>query len=109
MKKILLGLLLTAGVSGLKAQQLMPVNPSDSLLQKLLIKPAPSPPFKPLDKVNLNKVVITAAPYNIDHMPVAVLQGNSKMPVIKPGGNYTMPVAGKSPVAPFTSPALKTP
>ena len=90
MKKVLLGLLLMGGVHQLRARQLAPANPSDSLLKKLL-KPAPFQPFKPSDKINLNKLFVAAEP-NIDHMPIAVLQGNSKMPVKKPGGYYTMPV-----------------
>jgi len=91
MKKALLGLLLVGGVYQLKAQQFAPVNPSDSLLNKLLIKPAPFQAFKPSDKVNLNKLLVSVAT-NTDHMPVAVLAGNSKMLVKKLGGYYTMPV-----------------
>jgi len=91
MKKVLLGLLLVGGIHQLKAQQLTPANPSDSLLKKLLIKPTPFQPFKPSDKMGLNKLLVAAVP-NTDHMPIAVLQGNSKMPVKKPGGYYTMPV-----------------
>lgn len=91
MKKVVLGLLLVCGVHQLKAQQLAPANPSDSLLKKLLIKPTPFRSFKPSDKMDLNKLLITAVP-NTDHMPIAVLQGNSKMPLKKIGGYYTMPV-----------------
>lgn len=91
MKKVLLGLLLVGGVHQLRAQQLAPANPSDSLLKKLLITPTPFQPFKPLDKMDLNKLLVASAP-NIDHMPIAVLQGNSKIPVKKLGGYYTMPV-----------------
>ena len=91
MKKALLGLLLAGGVYQLKAQQFTPVNPSDSLLKKLFIKPSPLQLFKPSDKLNLNNLPVNATA-NIDHMPVAVLEGNSKMPVKKIGGYYTMPV-----------------
>jgi hypothetical protein len=91
MKKALLGLLLVGGVYQLKAQQFAPANPSDSLLKKLFIKPAPLQLFKPSDKINLNNLIVNATA-NIDHMPVAVLEGNSKMPVKKIGGYYTMPV-----------------
>lgn len=90
MKRILLVSLLVAAFSGLKAQQLIPVNPSDSLLKKLLLKPVPFQAFKPSDKVNLYKPVLSTKA--VDNMPVAVLAGNSKMPVVKLGGYYTMPV-----------------
>ncbi|MFI5159388.1 MAG: hypothetical protein ACHQF4_11020 [Sphingobacteriales bacterium] len=92
MKKALLVLLLVGGVYQLRAQQFAPVNPSDSLLKRLLIKPMPFQLTKPLDKINLNNLLANASANNIDRMPVAVLQGHSKMPVTKLGGYYTMPV-----------------
>jgi hypothetical protein len=71
---------------------LAPINPADSLLKNLLLKPAPFQQVKPPEKMNFNQLLVNSAAKNIDHMPIAVLSGNSKMPVKKIGGYYTMPV-----------------
>jgi hypothetical protein len=99
MKRFLLLLALIAGFSQLKAQQFFPAKPADSTTYSLdkLLKISPVKPFE-LVKPDLNLTQVfnntltlnTGA--NIDHMPVAVLDGFSKMPVVKIGGYYTMPV-----------------
>ena len=99
MKKIILLLTLITGFSQLKAQQFFQAKPADSITYdpyKLL----KINPVKPLQLVqpnlnlhqlfNNNLAVNMSA--NIDHMPIAVLEGYSKMPVVKLGGYYTMPV-----------------
>lgn len=99
MKRFLLLLALIAGFSQLKAQQFFPAKPADSTtysLDKLLkINPVKSlqlvqPNFNLSQAFNNNLTAPMTA--NIDHMPVAVLDGFSKMPVVKLGGYYTMPV-----------------
>lgn len=99
MKKSLLFIFLMAAGYQLKAQQFFQVKPADSLTSQLLnqltVKPnADFKLFKP--NTNLYQPLMLASvdikKSNIDHMPIAVLAGNSKMPVIKLGGYYTMPV-----------------
>lgn len=98
MKKLILFALLAGGFCRVSAQQLIPVKPADSLLnslnKKLNLKPANSlqllqPPANYAASLN---TFITKNTANADHMPVVVLEGNSKMPVKKIGGYYTMPV-----------------
>jgi hypothetical protein len=124
MKKIILLLVLAIGFSQLKAQQFLPVKPADSTtydLNKLLrispVKPLQlvQPNFNLFQALNNNLTGNTMA--SIDHMPVAVLGGNSKMPIVKLGGYYTMPVKkiGSEGVLPGNQnfmpglPAFKTP
>jgi hypothetical protein len=98
MKKLILIALLACGFGRLNAQQFTPVKPADSLLnslnKKLNQNPGNSlqflqPPANYNPKLSM---LITNNTANIDHMPVVVLEGNSKMPVKKLGGYYTMPV-----------------
>jgi len=98
MKKALLLLAVAAIACQAKAQQLFQFKPADSLktdlyhlyiapkinAQPLLIQPKPD-----LAQLNLTAGVKIA---NYDHMPVAVLQGNSKMPVVKLNSDDRMPV-----------------
>ncbi len=101
MKKIAFLLLLLAATYGLKAQQLLKVNPAESLSHLLMdsyFKQQPNKGFnflQPSFKLNEALAINKTKPLNSnnqDHMPVAALDGNSKMPVIKIGGYYTMPV-----------------
>jgi len=99
MKKALLIFLLMAAICQVKAQQFFPVKPADSLsnsiLDKLTLKHSDqfklfqpnSGLYQPLTFAATKNTVS-----NVDHMPIAVLTGNSKMPVVKLGGYYTMPV-----------------
>ena len=89
MKKALLILLLAIVFSESKAQQIALYKSTDSLLnfKNFLAKPGSLNQLYNLNKLNANKIV-----NNIDHMPMAVLEGDSKMPVKKIGGYYTMPV-----------------
>ena len=94
MRKFVLIPLLAAGVFQLKAQQIVPSKPADSLLnyKNFLTKPGSLNQLYNLNKpnvANMNKRLVVST---IDHMPVAVLSGYSKMPVAKLGGYYTMPV-----------------
>ena len=99
MKKILLLLALVTGFSQLKAQQFFQVKPANNITYNLdkLLKINPVKPLQ-LVQPNLNlsqafnNSLTDKLTTNIDHMPVAVLSGNSKMPVVKLGGYYTMPV-----------------
>ena len=91
MKKALLILVLATCVSQLKAQQIIPSKPADSLLnfKNFLTKPGGLNQLNKLNSVNMNANKIAS---NIDHMPIAALDGDSKMPVKKIGGYYAMPV-----------------
>jgi len=99
MKKILLIILLMAAGYQLKAQQLLSAKPVDSIkngpLNQLTGKPnlafkSIQPKFNLLQPLQF--LVFNKMEDNIDHMPVAVLSGNSKMPVVKLGGYYSMPI-----------------
>ena len=99
MKKLFLLTLLLAAAYGLKAQQLFNVKPADSLSQRLLgqyFKLQPGNSFKPVRPLlNPNPMLAVVEPQknafaNQDNMPIAVLKENSKMPVAKLGGYYTM-------------------
>ena len=118
MKKTLLLFILIAGASQLKAQQLFPAKPADSLLNKFGVKPDNSfQLFQPNLNLNqpLNRTFISVS--GIDHMPIIALNGNSKMPVANMGGYYKMPVKRIGGRGPFLgdwnlrpgSPAFKTP
>jgi hypothetical protein len=103
MKKPLLIIILMAAGYQLKAQQLFPVKPADSLANGLLnpstVKPNMSfKLFQPKSNLlqPLQILAFNKTERNIDRMPVAVLSGNSKMPVVKLGGYYTMPVVKTS-------------
>ena len=98
MKKIVLLCLVVFSACELKAQQLMPLKPADTVLQfnKMLpVLPGNSIQlnqqklnfYQPLQNIALQQVAV-----NTYRMLVAVLEGNSKMPVVKIGGFYTMPV-----------------
>jgi hypothetical protein len=100
MKKALLVAFIVAAISQVKAQQLLNVKPSDSLKNNLFeqyfkVQPQNQLPWA-LPQLNLSKTSTTfdgnvkISPY--DHMPIAFLQGNSKMPVVKSAGSYKMPV-----------------
>jgi hypothetical protein len=102
MKKILLLVILMAGVYQLKAQIVFPFKPADTLLvKKFSVKPSDSLTklWTPLSKLNglnagqqnnLASLSIYHSP--VDHMPIAWFSGNSKMPVINFQGNSKMPV-----------------
>jgi len=94
MKKALLILLLAGGVSRLKAQQVTPSKPADSLLnfKNFLTKPGGLNQLYNLNKLNAGNMNANKIASNIDHMPIAALDGDSKMPVKKIGGYYAMPV-----------------
>jgi len=94
MRKFVLIPLLAAGVFQLKAQQIAPSKPADSLLnyKNFLTKPGSMNQLYKLNKpnvANMNKRLVVS---NIDHMPIAALEGYSKMPVAKLDGYYTMPI-----------------
>jgi hypothetical protein len=97
MKKILLLFMLILGAFQLKAQQLFQVNPADSLLDKYF-KAKPNelqllqPQLNPNEILSALNTNIFETGNIIDYMPVAVLEGYSKMPIVKLGGYYTMPV-----------------
>ncbi|WP_428327362.1 hypothetical protein [Mucilaginibacter sp.] len=97
MKKILLVIVLAAGTYQLKAQQLLQVKPADSLSQKSIdnylklqidssIKLLKPEPFA------LNNSKLSSVNFNIDHMPIAVFDGNDHMPILKTDGHDNMPV-----------------
>jgi hypothetical protein len=101
MKKSLLVAVLIAAFCQVKAQQLFPVKPVDSLknspLQKYFnIKPGIQQQLFQ-SQGNLNQILASVnMPVKVDsydHTPIAFLPGNSKMPVVKLGGYYKMPVA----------------
>ena len=101
MKKSLLVLVLLAAFCQVKAQQLFPVKPADSLknlpFEKYFNINPNSRQQLPQWNVNpLQKLASVSAPVKVssyDYMPIALLQGSSKMPVVKLGGNYKMPMA----------------
>jgi hypothetical protein len=110
MKKILLLVILMAGVYQLKAQNLFPFKPADTLFVKKFSIKSPDSLTKlltPLSKLiglnifksnglnagqlnNLASLDIYHSP--VDHMPIAWFSGNSKMPIYKLQGNSKMPV-----------------
>ena len=95
MKKILLLFVLINAVWQLKAQQLLPVQPTDSLSNNLdkYLKIKPDSPFQLFKmKPNPNETLSNFIASKVGHMAVVVLDGNSKMPIKKIGGYYTMPV-----------------
>ncbi|BAU51989.1 hypothetical protein [Mucilaginibacter gotjawali] len=99
MKKTLLIICFMAAGYHLKAQQFFQVKPADSLTNELLsqLKVKPDAALKLLQPNTAFYHPLMLAPVdvkksNVDHMPIAVLAGNSKMPVVKLGGYYTMPV-----------------
>jgi hypothetical protein len=98
MKTLILFALLAVGFDRVNAQQLTPFKPADSLLNDLNKKLKLNPGTSLLllqPQANYNAMLntfITNNTANTDHMPVVVLEGNSKMPVKKIGGYYTMPV-----------------
>jgi len=110
MKKILLLVILMAGVYQLKAQNLLPFKPADTLLvKKFSVKPSDSLTklWTPLSKLNglnifksnglnagqLNNLASISIYHSpVDHMPIAWFSGDSKMPIYKLQGNSNMPV-----------------
>ena len=99
MKKSLLIIFLMAARYHLKAQQYFQVKSADSLTYHLLnqLKVKPNTDFKLFQpNTNLYQPLLLAdfrvKKSNVDHMPIAVLAGNSKMFVVKSGGYDTMPV-----------------
>jgi len=95
MKKILLLFALTNAVWQLKAQQLLWVPPADSLSNNLdkYLKIKPDNLFQLFKmKLNPDETLSNVIGCKVDHMPVIVLDGTSKMPIKKIGGYYTMPV-----------------
>lgn len=108
MKKLLIAAICLAAVNMARAQtsplkgNLSDVIKADTSSGKLS-KPIPHDQLLTLNDAINNKIYnsinsslhiqpITKA--NVDHMPVAVLKGQSKMPVVKIGGASKMPVAG---------------
>ncbi|HTK22568.1 MAG TPA: hypothetical protein VL442_23780 [Mucilaginibacter sp.] len=127
MKKLLLLLIIIAGTTQLKAQQ-TPIKPFDQNLLKTpkdlnlqQFKLSDSTLFKNFSAIP-NQQLLALAPNkstdnnlfllnpasNIDHMPIARMNGNiDHMPVAKPNGNMEkMPVAK---VAPLGLPQPVTP
>jgi hypothetical protein len=108
MKKMFIAMALLAATSRLMAQNSLtiPDKKDKGLLDKQFeFKTDSSWKALPQFKGNTNLQNMIGA-YNQpklqrfngeDNMPVAVLKGYSKMPVLKPGGNYNLPVAGKAP------------
>lgn len=100
MKKSLLVLVLIAAFCQVKAQQLLPVKPADSLKNDLLEKyfkttPGSQPQLFQLQTNPTENLALLNASVKVsstDHMPIAFLQGYSKMPLLKLGGNSKMPV-----------------
>ena len=101
MKKTIILCFLLAGGSRLNAQSLFQAKPSDSLtnnLDKYLkINPGDKirvlvPQFNIAEQLAALNDVNSVKRGNIDHMPIAFLDGYSKMPVVKLGGYYTMPI-----------------
>ncbi|MBS1523833.1 MAG: hypothetical protein JST50_22715 [Bacteroidetes bacterium] len=119
MKKILLLLIVIAGVTQLKAQQ-STIKPFDQNLLKtpkdqsfFQFKPGDSTLFKNFsvipnqqllalapNKLMDNNVLLLNPAANIDHMPIAKVDGNiDHMPIVKPSGNLEkMPVAKVAPL-----------
>ena len=100
MKKILLIIFAVAAFSEVKAQQLFPEKPADSLKNNLLEKYFNITPGsrQQLFQLQINPTQMLATidtPVKVssfDHMPIAFLQGYSKMPTAKLGGTEKMPV-----------------
>ncbi|MDB5109095.1 MAG: hypothetical protein JWR67_209 [Mucilaginibacter sp.] len=103
MKKVLLVLLLAAGVCQLKAQNIFPVKPADTLTNNLYQKyfnnkidtsvvRLPQQKFKSIQPGQLNNLVVINQAELYDHMPIVRLPVNSKMPVVKLHINSKMPV-----------------
>ena len=120
MKKVLLLLMVTCGIYQVRAQQSLQHKPADSLskMPDLYFNPKSFNQFQMYQpKLNFNEALTKANISNVDHMPLVVLNGNSKMPVVKLGGYYTMPVKkiGTEEVIPvnesalFGLPTFKTP
>jgi hypothetical protein len=120
MKKIILLFVLIIGAGHLRAQQSLKVKPVDSLLNNLdkYLKIKPGDQFHLFQpNLNLNEILSKVNISAVDHMPVIALVDNSKMPVAKIGGYYTMPVKriGSEDASPgnenflFGLPTFKTP
>jgi hypothetical protein len=95
MKKIILLFILIIAACQLRAQQLSPLKPADSLLNNMdkYLKIKPGDQFRFFQpNLNFNEILSKVNIGAADHMPVIALAGNSKMPVAKIGGYYTMPV-----------------
>jgi hypothetical protein len=100
MKKALLLILVVAAFSQAKAQQLFQFKPANSLTNNPFERYFQAKPYalQPLFHPQVQPVQMLASvntPVKIsafDHMPVAVLQGSSKMPVVKLGGFDGMPI-----------------
>jgi len=100
MKKALLLILVVAAFSQAKAQQLFQFKPADSLTKnpfERYFKAQPyggQPLFQPF-VVPGQALAAVNAPVKIDrfdHMPIAMLQSNSKMPIVKLNGMDKMPI-----------------
>jgi hypothetical protein len=108
MKKLLLLILSVSAASAAMAQKVQ-TTPLDSALYNNLVKPFKADSsWKFLKPENLNYSSNVYADLSKDkalfnYLPVTnspaakVLQGNSKMPVVKLEGNSKMPVVGRSP------------
>jgi len=113
MKKLLLLLIVIAGASQLKAQQstikpldqnLFKTPKDESLMQfklgdSTLFKNFSATPNKQLlalapNKLTVNNLFLLNPAANVDHMPIAKMNGNiDHMPIAKPNGNMEkMPV-----------------
>jgi hypothetical protein len=113
MKKAAFILLLIVGALHLKAQDIISIRPTDSLINRLKLTPVPFQLKKPFTMGNTVNILASNDVSNIDHMPIAVLGGNYKMPVKIIGGYYSMPVIGAGgkkslPETPNNLPGLPT-
>ncbi|HEY8929170.1 MAG TPA: hypothetical protein VIM55_08270 [Mucilaginibacter sp.] len=104
MKKLLFAAALLCGAFQLKAQQQTEVKAVDPVTasinkeiqdqtnswQKLTSKLNAAPLLATNEIKPVNKVIIGTP--DVDNMPVAVLEGNSKMPIAKPNSYDHMPI-----------------
>jgi len=100
MKKALLIAIVVAAFSRAKAQQLFNVKPTDSLKNNLFEQyfkvqpqnqlPWIQPPLNLTEALSIGTGRVKINRY--DHMPIAYLQGDTKMPVVKLEGFDRMPI-----------------
>jgi len=100
MKKFVWAIILAAGISQLKAQDLHLKVDTSAIFKKYFTKPqdmlfqrfAPQFRLNDLNQQPLSQVLAEASKSNMDNMPVIRPKGNYNMPVAKLPGNSKMPV-----------------
>jgi hypothetical protein len=101
MKKIILILLLTAGLQQVKAQQSQ-VKLNNFVLNSIQ-QPKPDSLSNKVSAINQDNIVVN------DHMPVAKTSNTDRMPVVTPGAprvKYTMLVKKVTIIDPADQPAV---